>query len=338
MKIKKSLLAYLTGIALSLSSCSSTHTPNNNSTINTPIQQATSETSFEKYRSNFPYREEQIEYKKFSEIDFSSIPKEKIPIPEHFPRLVLLKSRVKSRSKLHQIIDNELKKLKISKETISRMEPKDLILLARDITCNLLEYLDVDNNDEFKKKHPTRLPIEAYLEIGKGDCDKYTSAMIEIFFYFQINSHNPEIQNIHLFHNDRIFGTTNIYHDWNVIVIPYPDKIIISYIDSTRYDARKKPEDFERKLDWPDNRIFKALVLAETNPQLSLEILNRELTITPQNPYILEEKARLQYRLRDLSGLEGTLEKAGKSKIPQHFIDTIQAYKAGLENILKHKG
>ncbi len=328
--MRKSPKKFLSMLCLSLTSCFSTPhqqttLPTFSTHISTPSQKP------------LPYLEEHIEYKKVSEIDFSSVPKEKLELPSHIKSLCYCPEySIKSQKDLESIIQFSLQSQHQTIQSISSMSPKQLIELSRDSACFLLNYTNVDS-DEFQKQHGSFLPLEYYLSIGKGDCNIYTYTMQETFKFLKSLSKNPQMQNIHLARNDRSLGSYPIDHCWNVLVIQFPEKLMISYLDATHFDSSKDQKDFELVIHWPDYRMYKALMLQYTNPQLSLQLLEKELLSTPQNPYLLHEKAFMQFLLRDKEGLKQTSLAAKNNNIKDYLAKSIDFYIKSLERDTKNQ-
>jgi len=171
----------------------------------------------------------ELVYMDYSSIDFE-VPKEKIIWPNYF---YVNEPRIKNSGKLEEIIYNEAIRLGYSKEKLNTLSIKDVIDLSIEIVCNLLEPYDVDWDKEFLIKYGEYLPIEEYLGIGLGDCDKYADALKAVFDI--IDKDNPNTDLIFLF-SGRTGGYV-IPHRWNVICFKTDDKLVITHIDPTFYDV-----------------------------------------------------------------------------------------------------
>ncbi|MEM4337051.1 MAG: hypothetical protein QXG86_03535 [Candidatus Woesearchaeota archaeon] len=177
-----------------------------------------------------------IVYTDFSEIDFENLTKEKIPEPYDLKN-TLYTPKVEDYYALDDIIVKEYLKTQPQKK-LRDLSAKEAINTGIKIVCDILTYLDVDRDKEFLKEYGAYLPVEEYLTIGKGDCDKYTAAFIAILN--RIKETNPNLQNIYF--SDSSAGGNVIPHEWNSIIFLERNKILTTHIDITVYDNGGKLE------------------------------------------------------------------------------------------------
>ena len=171
-----------------------------------------------------------IIYKEFSKIDFDEFKGKSLDdwYVERIGRLNRDILRVNDRKKLERFVFEEAENLGYSKERIKKIRGKEAINLCIDIVNKRIDYFDVDND-----KNLRNLSIEDYLEIGKGDCDKYSGAFIAVFDI--IKEYNKNLENIYASYER--FGGFDIEHSWNSIIIPLEKEIILTHIDLTFYDG-----------------------------------------------------------------------------------------------------
>ena len=68
-----------------------------------------------------------------------------------------------------------------TREGLSRLSVKDAIQLSVRVAENALSYCDVDNDTTFVRKYGADLPIEEYMGLGQGECNRYASVAYETF-------------------------------------------------------------------------------------------------------------------------------------------------------------
>lgn len=185
--------------------------------------------------------ENKIRYQDFSKIDFDSILKHKIRPPRDFEKEVhggfgpfssdLL---VHDKALLEDLIAKEISKLQVNPEQISALKPKEAVKLALKISISALDYKPVDTDKEFLSQHGYFLPIEEYMALGAGDCDKFRDASIAAFKY--LKARNSSLQNIYL-SDEYLGGEYDATHAWNSLIIFYEDKIVLSHLDPTQYES-----------------------------------------------------------------------------------------------------
>ncbi len=193
---------------------------------------------------------ERIFYQDFSKIDFSSVEKEKELVVPWDLGFILEHPKIKDKEKLEGLVFEEARKLGYTKESISKLSIKDAILLSVEVVASRINYYDVDHDKKFIKEHGAFLPIDVYFELGKGDCDKYASAVIAVFDVFK--DLNKNLKNVYITNSG--IGHIPQPHDWNAIIILYENKIVVSHIDPTFYDNGGKLEG-EKGFHIPENNL-----------------------------------------------------------------------------------
>ena len=134
--------------------------------------------------SLFPFKtkkklmKKRIVYKNFSGIDFDEFQNE--GIDSSYAGLInILTSNfpiIKDEKRLENIAFEEANKLGYNKDAVKNLGAEDALNLCIGIVINKINYFDVDKDENLRN-----LSIEDYLEIGKGDCDKYSRAFIAVF-------------------------------------------------------------------------------------------------------------------------------------------------------------
>ncbi len=181
-----------------------------------------------------------INYFNFSEMDSINIPFKYIEpvaglediIVDHYGRF----SDISDPERFSNAIFSSANKMGFDKESISTLDPKELIDLSYKIITERITYADVDSDPEFAKKHGEQfLPIDKYFYLGEGDCDKYAHLTIATFNLLKNINSDPKIENVYL---SREFGNVAQPHAWVSITInESPDKLSLSQIDPTFYDS-----------------------------------------------------------------------------------------------------
>jgi len=182
-----------------------------------------------------------IVYSDFSEIDFDSIPIEKIKLPSdlggldrhllHGKSYGGFKPKISNAETLKKLIFAEASKLDYDIKRISALSAKDAIMLSVEIVASRMKYHLVDSDHDFIVKHGSHLPIDEYFELGLGDCDKYSGALMAVFELIKKN--NSNLENVYV---TRDLGGLSIPHSWNNITLLTKDKVILTHIDPTFYD------------------------------------------------------------------------------------------------------
>lgn len=184
---------------------------------------------------------DRVVYRDFSKINFDSIPVQKVKIPDslecNLKYSVWHKHQMSDKSKLRRIALEQANSLGYDIEKIKKLSIREFIIMCADIVAKRLEYReDVDDKKgEFAAKYGYRLPIEEYLEIGLGDCNKYAAGMVWIFD--TLKEMNQNLENVYMGYKDWGGNWNWTNHDWNSIVFLTKDGIILTNIDPTRYDA-----------------------------------------------------------------------------------------------------
>ncbi|MFP4119272.1 MAG: hypothetical protein ACLFTH_04425 [Candidatus Woesearchaeota archaeon] len=127
------------------------------------------------------------------------------------------KFKSKDKEKLGNIIYSTMKELGYDKAKLKELDFQEAIDLATTVDTTLMDYELVDNSG-FARKHGFNLPIETYMELGKGDCDKYTDGFIATFNL--IKNLNENLDGIYATH--QINGVSPGVHDW-VNLITFSD-------------------------------------------------------------------------------------------------------------------
>jgi len=254
-----------------------------------------------------------IEYVDFYNIDFNAFPEEKIDLPEAFYDRInsdINLPRIEDKEKLENIVRTETEKRGYDWNTISELDANESINLCIDIVCGKIDYYDVDLDKDFINKYGSFLPIENYLEIGLGDCDKYAYAFIATFNIMK--EKNVNLSNIYV--STSRFGGNFLFHEWNSIFgFDKENTKIMTHIDLTFYDNGGKLE-AKRGYHITENTL-------ELNASLfgSLGAFERSYTLYEdlyEKADDLEEKARfldemgiLSMQLRDSSMMETVRER-----------------------------
>ena len=182
----------------------------------------------------------EIDYFNFSEMDLINIPNKYVEPVAGLEDILSDSSGGFSNLSNPERFSNELFSLAdemgFNKESISRLDPNELIGLSYKIVADRITYSNVDSDPEFKKEHGEEfLPIDGYFYLGGGDCDKYAYLTIETFNLFKSINSNPKTGNVYL---SREFGNVTQPHAWVSITInESPNKLSISQIDPTFYDS-----------------------------------------------------------------------------------------------------
>lgn len=206
--------------------------------IKPAINRLTGEKTFDIYKNN-------IEYQNLSDIDFTSLPKKEIRLPYDLEYKIfysfLNQPTVSDEHKLEEMIFDEANKLGYTKDKITKLPAKSLIQLCADIIASRFKYHLVDNDRDFIAEHGSFLHLEKYFELGLGDCDKYSDAFT--FTFRTMKKINPNLTNVYASSCALTdWGGNILPHQWNAIITVTTDKIIISHIDPTFYDAGNKLE------------------------------------------------------------------------------------------------
>ncbi len=245
-----------------------------------------------------------IEYQDFSKIDFSSLNKNKIPVPRKLKEKLKLSryvTHVEKPELLEELIMKEVKKLGVKKTEIADLQPKEAIMLSMDVAAESLDYFRVDKDKEFIAKHGKHLPMEKCMQLGKGDCDKYTNIAVLSFNLFKKN--NPKLNNVYLLEDS--VGPEQA-HAWVTLVILDNNEIITSALDPTFYDSKKELEG-EKGIHTPYNEservsdFYRLMRDFETEYSLLEEALQ-------DNTLKEDDKERLSYKLVLTATILGTRE------------------------------
>lgn len=246
---------------------------------------------------------ENIFYSNLSDIDFSAVPKEKIELPSSFNRDIW-EPKIKDSDKLRRLFFETAKELGFSKERIEDLSPQEAILLSINFVAERLSFYYVDSDKKFIANHGENLPIEEYLEIGQGDCDKYMHAVIVAFEI--IKGLNPNLANVYVKNN--FYGNITQPHAWNTVLCVTLDEITVSHIDPTFSEIRGR---LEGKIGWhviEDRNLFLASIYSmfwEWEPAFKMyENLFRDNDYADQRSDIFKRMAYLAYQMQDLKKLE----------------------------------
>ena len=176
-----------------------------------------------------------IVYQDFYDIDFNSLPHEKIKKPTDLIDWVydFYCKDIKDEKLMDKLILEKAESLGHSYRDLMGLSAKDAIKLCADITASGLTYKEVDNDKNFLQRYGRNLPTEKYLEIGLGDCDKYEKVTRGAFRF--IKKINSNLDNIYDF--DEGFGGKTVRHAWNSFVLLRENDMILTHIDPTNYDT-----------------------------------------------------------------------------------------------------
>ncbi|MBR9683554.1 hypothetical protein GOV03_03360 [Candidatus Woesearchaeota archaeon] len=228
-----------------------------------------------RYRGN-------IEYQNLSEIDFSSLSEEKIDVPIELEKKIEDKqrmSRVENQELLEELIFSEIKKVGVELTELEYLAPKEAIMLAMDVAASVFEYTDVDGGKEFIEEHGSGLPIEKYMALGQGDCDKYSE--VAALTFNLLKESNSQLKNIYLVDDQR--GPEK-RHAWITAVILNKHKIITTSLDPTFYDEDKERLEGEVGIHIAENDLlrladFYSLLLVSKQSYALMDEIMEEKTI-----------------------------------------------------------
>ncbi|MBU1199526.1 MAG: hypothetical protein KKF46_06830 [Nanoarchaeota archaeon] len=270
-----------------------------------------------------------IIYQNFSEIEFENIPKDALYLPSDLNR-AFAQPHVNNPALLENIVFEETNKLSLTAEKIKNMNAKELILLAVDIVSNRLNYFLVDHDKNFIAKYGEFLPIEKYLDLGQGDCDKYASATIAVFN--ELKKVNQNSCNVYLSNNEE--GGLTQLHDWNSIIILTPEKIILSHIDTTFYDNDGELEG-EKGFHIPKDaqelnaKFFASIYDFQTSYDMYLKLVAKEEDI-PKKVEHISFMSYLSYKLKD----NDKLDQVRISFNELNLSETSEVYRRNYDSIL----
>jgi len=185
---------------------------------------------FERYGLN-------IHYLDYDQIDLEDVPTIKIEPPYHFEeRLNLIEPNIEDPKKLERLIFEQAETLGYERGRIKALSLREVLQLSMNIVTSRLTPRLVDdggafdeNEDgrEFVAQYGEHLHVERYLELGFGDCDKYSSAFIAVFN--TIKGINPNMANVYAF--DDTLGGNIQPHAWNSLVFLYDNHAEFTHID-----------------------------------------------------------------------------------------------------------
>jgi len=275
-------------------------------------------------------------YCDFPEIDFGSLPAEKVDVPDDLTSLKRFQKnngqefsyywnpRMSSPKTLEKLALAEASKLGHDLEGISTLSAKDAIMLGVEIVASRMEYAYVDEDEDFIAKHGKVLPIDKYFELGKGDCDKYSAALISVFRL--IKKHNPNLRNVYM---ARDLGGIDPGHSWNNIIFLTKDGIILTHIDPTWYDGG---DDLEAKrgvhIPEKDKELFAQFYSKVGNYQKSYDFYSQILNETENT----SEKARFLLRMAYVA--DQLSDKPKMDNVREQYLGL--GAQEGLDKILYH--
>jgi hypothetical protein len=146
---------------------------------------------------------------------------------------------IKDKTSFDRMILEGAKARGLDAEKLAQLEPREAVELAVSIVCDRLSYLLVDTDREFLGRYGAFLPIDRYLQIGQGDCDKYSYAVAHVFDFLKAG--NPKLANVYVTAN-AVGGAADLQavHAWSSVVVVGTDGITVSHIDPTAYDKSGK--------------------------------------------------------------------------------------------------
>lgn len=265
---------------------------------------------FERKRATWVRYGENVIYKDFNKIDFSSIPKENIELPEDLAdHIRIALPQLEDPEGFEQLVLAEAEKLNWSKEELKNLKPKDAILLSRDIVTSRMNFHYVDDEDSFIDKHGRFLPIDRYFKLGLGDCDKFARSFAWVFRI--LNKYNTQINNIYV--ADNHLGGLLINHAWNCFLIPMHNKLVVTHVDPTRYEIYGEfHATLEIHVSGDKNeflaQFYKAIHDFETSYEMYKRMFN-EGSIVGKKAKILAEMAYAATQLKDIYRMEDVRER-----------------------------
>lgn len=182
-----------------------------------------------------------VRYCIFFDIDFSSIPAEKIEFPHYLSglekRLEMTKPILEDEKGMEDLVLEEALKLGYDHRHISQLSTRDAIMLCANIVAGRMEWFGVDGDKEFINKYGTGLPMDRYFALGFGDCDKYSGIFTATFNI--LKRHNPNLKNVYV--SDESFGGyfgafKTMPHTWNSLVFLTREGTILTNIDVQGFD------------------------------------------------------------------------------------------------------
>jgi len=182
---------------------------------------------------------DKIKYEDFSNVDFDSLPKEKIELISKFKENIIdadFKYGIGDLAKFEKEI-SELSNKYLSGK-LAEASASECVAAAMKIVMDKLEY---DKTlDDTRKDLKSKGEVDLYFYEGIGHCEHYSILFCEIFKI--IKSHNPNCKNIYV--TQHVGG--NYYseqkHVWNSIWMVDNDKITMAFVDLSN---KKKIEDVE---------------------------------------------------------------------------------------------
>lgn len=186
---------------------------------------------------------DKMEYFDFSKLEIAD--SEPVPVPYDIARRILAKavSLRPEPEKFRKMVFGAAEKLGYGEDELGGLDAKVSIMLAVDIVAGRMEPFNVDFDNDFLKKYGEHLSYYGYFEIGKGDCDKYSTTTIAVFNMFR--EINPRLSNVYMC--DQVGG--QMPHSWNSVLVIEKDRIKVSYIDPIFYDNGEGLEASEFHLD-----------------------------------------------------------------------------------------
>ncbi len=178
-----------------------------------------------------------IEYKNFSEMDDYLKNVQPGPIPNDLEKYIFNKHhrpRIENPERFQREVWEEAERLGYLEGSAPYLGIKESIMLAVKISVSQFVYFDVDHDKKFIEKHGSFLPIDEYFHLRLGDCDKYRDATIAIFDMIKVV--NPRLENVYL-STELLGGNGDAPHAWVSIIIAEKDRLVLSHIDPTFYDA-----------------------------------------------------------------------------------------------------
>ncbi len=259
----------------------------------------------------FSIKDKEIIYKDFKNMHFDLLPRTNIEKNNELGEKSLIFKKyyhVDDESKLENILITEAFKLGYNKKDLEELAPSQALNLCFKIITNSLDFAYVDNDEDFIKKYGSSLPIEDYLYIGKGDCDKYSGGLSAIFN--QLKKYNKNINNLYVL--DGSLGGDYPTHAWNAILAVTDKNIFLTHIDLTWADCGEESIEARRgkHIPWDDDelkaRFYKEVGELGKSSEYFFKVYNKF--------HMIETKKMALREIFSLYYIKDNLEKAEKYK------------------------
>lgn len=299
-----------------------------------------------------PEWSEPVQYADFPDLPWSQLSREKRSVPAGLAKVLPGPANVFSAVKvadplaLEKMIIASAEARGVQANELARLTAKQAVELAVNIVADRLTYLLVDEDQQFIDRYGKHLPIDRYLQIGRGDCDKYAAGVEVVFSY--LKTQNPGLANVHV--SRASLGGLTQAHAWNTVLLVGDGGIAVSHIDPTFNDNQgnliaqrgfhvsKNQKEFVARF-YADSWAFNAAYLA--NEELYRDAVKgagqtNDAAFRQRQEDILVDMAYLGYQLADpriLASVRARHEKlfAGPEKGQARSGDSILFYSAATE-------